>query len=87
MADSSHTSGPAETESEQTYSEVYKAAHAKQPQQHSSKLLAMMNSHPYKEMKELPIDKLLGDNCTGFQNFCQKVTAYHYSNRGNCQPR
>ena len=39
VADSSHTSGPAETESEQTYSEVYKAAHAKQPQQHSSKLL------------------------------------------------
>ena len=33
----------------------------------------MKNSHPYKEMKELPINKLLGDNCTGFQNFCEHV--------------
>ena len=33
----------------------------------------MMNGRPYKELKELPIDKPLGDNCTGFQNFCEHV--------------
>ena len=31
---------------------------------------AMMNCSPNKEMKELPVDKPLGDNCTGFQSFC-----------------
>ena len=33
----------------------------------------MMNGRPYKEMKELPINKPFGDNCTGFQNFCEYV--------------
>ena len=85
---------PAETESEQTYSEVYKAAHAATRRilqlplcvraecktctyikelLDNQTVLAMMNGRPYKELKELPIDKPLGDNCTGFQNFCEHV--------------
>ena len=33
----------------------------------------MMNRRPDKEMKELPIVKPLGDNCTGFHSFCEHV--------------